>query len=135
TGNILIIPKESEGGFDLRREMIGTGPSYLDNYQPSVGYTLKRIDAYWDSNAIWLDQINYPIVIENAQVLSQIKAGNIHFLQQGLRCEDVFPLKKAETRLNVYAIDLQTASTVMTFGQLPEGKNPFADERVRQAYS
>jgi len=135
TGNIVVIPKEADGGFDMRREMIGTGPYYLDNYQPSVGYTLKRNDAYWDPNGIFLDQINYPIVIENAAVLSQIKAGNIHFLQQGLRSEDVFPLKKDEPRLNVYAIDLQTASTVMTFGQLPEGKNPFSDERVRQAYS
>jgi len=135
TGNIVVIPKEADGGFDMRRQMIGTGPYYLDNYQPSVGYTLKRNEGYWDPSGIFLDQINYPIVIENAAVLSQIKAGNIHFLQQGLRSEDVFPLKKDEPRLNVYAIDLQTASTVMTFGQLPEGKNPFSDERVRQAYS
>ena len=32
-------------------------------------------------------------------------------------------------------MDLETKSTVMTFGQLPASGNAFADERVRQAYS
>ena len=36
TGNVVIIPKEVESGFDIRRDMIGTGPFYLDNYTPSV---------------------------------------------------------------------------------------------------
>jgi ABC-type transport system substrate-binding protein len=135
TGNIVIIPKEADGGFDLRREMIGTGPYFLSEYQPAIGYTLKRHPDYWDQNANLVDQINYPIVSENAAVLAQLKAGNIHFVQQTLKSEDVFPIKKDEPRLNIYAIDLQTASTVMTFGQLPEGRNPFSDERVRQAFS
>jgi peptide/nickel transport system substrate-binding protein len=135
SGNIAIIPKEADGGFDIRREMIGTGPYYLDNYTPSVGFTMKRNDNYWDPQANLLDQINYPIIIDNSQVEAQLKAGNMHYFQAGLRAENVFTLKKDEPRLNIYAMDLQTASTVMTFGQLPEGRNPFSDERVRQAYS
>ena len=51
TGNVVIIPKETESGFDIRRDMIGTGPFYLDNYTPSVSYTLKRNADYWDPNA------------------------------------------------------------------------------------
>ena len=79
---------------------------------------------------------NYPIVTEYAQAVAQLKAGNIHYFQAGLRAEDVFPLKKDEPRLQIYALDLQTANPVVTFGQLPAGKrNPFADERVRQAFS
>jgi peptide/nickel transport system substrate-binding protein len=137
TGNVVIIPKEVESGFDIRRDMIGTGPFYLDNYTPSVSYTLKRNDAYWDANANLVDQINYPIVTEYAAVLSQLKAGNIHLFDPagGLRGEDIFQLKKDDPRLQIYAVDLETKSTVMTFGQLPASGNAFADERVRQAYS
>src|SRR4051812_926413 len=36
TGNVPIMPKESDSGFDPRNEMIGTGPYYLDKYTPSV---------------------------------------------------------------------------------------------------
>jgi peptide/nickel transport system substrate-binding protein len=137
TGNVVILPKEVESGFDLRRDMIGTGPYVLTDYQPSVGFTLKRNADYWDQNANLPDQLNYPIVVDYAQALAQLKSGNIFYLNQagGLRAEDVFTLKKDEPRLQVHALDLQTESTVMTFGQLPEGRSPFQDERVRQAFS
>jgi ABC-type transport system substrate-binding protein len=135
SGNICIVPKEAEGQVDLRREMVGTGPFSLDNYQPSVGFTLKRHADYWDQNAALAEQINYPIVTDVSQVEAQLKAGNIHYFQQGLRAENVFTMKKDEPKLLIYALDLTANNTVMTFGQLPEGKNPFSDERVRQAYS
>jgi peptide/nickel transport system substrate-binding protein len=133
TGNIMIIPKETESGFDLRRDMIGTGPYQLAEYQPSIGFTLKRNPDYWDQNANIAEQINYPIVIEAAAVLAQLKAGNIHHF--AVRAEDLFTVKKDEPRLQIYAVDLATPSSVFTFGQLPDGKSPFTDERVRQAFS
>jgi peptide/nickel transport system substrate-binding protein len=135
TGNMVIIPKETENNvFDIRRDMIGTGPFYLDNYQPSVGFTLKRNADYWDPNANLIDQINYPIVTDNSQAEAQLRAGNIHAFYANLRAENVYQLKKDEPRLNLYPIDLTVAVTVMTFGHLPE-KNPLTDERVRQAFS
>jgi len=135
TGNIVIVPKEVESGFDLRRDMIGTGPYFLSEYQPSIGFTLKRNADYWDQNANLIDQINLPIVIEPAQFLAQIKAGNVYHSADQLRGEDLFQIKSDEPRLQIYALDLQTASMVMTFGWLPEGKSSFVDERVRQAFS
>ena len=114
------MPKETAdpGKYDPKSMALGTGPFYLDNYTPSVSYTLKRNDAYWDPNANLVDQINYPIVTEYAAVLSQLKAGNIHHFDPagGLRGEDIFQLKKDDPRLQVYAVDLETKSTVMTFG-------------------
>ena len=135
TGNVVIMPKEIESGFDPRRDMIGTGPYMLTEYQPSIGFTLKRNPDYWDQNANFADQINLPIVIEYAQFVAQIKAGNIYHSFDQLRAEDLFTIKSDEPRLQIYALDLQTASSVMTFGQLPDGKSPFTDERVRQAFS
>ena len=133
TGNVVIIPKETESGFDLRRDMIGTGPFMLADYQPSIGFTLKRNPDYWDQNANMVDQINYPIVSQNAAVLAQLKAGNIHYFE--IQPEDLFTMKKDEPRLQIYARDLTTSTAVLTFGQLPDGKSPFVDERVRQAVS
>jgi ABC-type transport system substrate-binding protein len=136
TGNIVMMPKEAEGGgLDLRRDMIGTGPYMLSDYQPSIGFTLKRHPDYWDQAANALDQIDLPIVVEYAQFLSQLKAGNVYHTADQLRAEDLFVMKSDEPKLQAYALDLQTQSTVMTFGQLPDGNSPFKDERVRQAFS
>jgi peptide/nickel transport system substrate-binding protein len=133
TGNLIMLPKEVESGFDVRRDMIGTGPFMLDNYTPSIGYTLKANRDYWDPQANFVDQINYPIVIDNSQVEAQLKAGNIHVLAP--RAENLFQLKKDEPRFNIYPIDMTVAVTVMTFGAFPEANNPTRDERVRQAFS
>src|SRR5687767_515520 len=136
TGNIVLMPKEAESGFDIRREMIGTGPYFLEKYEPSQGFTLRRNPDYWDQNAGLVEQIEYPIITENAQAEAQLKAGNIHYFQAGLLAESVFTLKRDEPRLQIYALDLQSANPVVTFGQLPADKsNPFVDERVRQAFS
>jgi peptide/nickel transport system substrate-binding protein len=138
TGNVIVIPKETDAGFDIRRDMIGTGPYMLSEYQPSIRFVLKRNPDYWDQNANFIEQIEYPIIIEYAQFLSQLKAGNIHHTSDQLRGEDLLVLKRDDPRLLIYALDLQTASSVMTFGWLPAGnaeKSPFADERVRQAWS
>jgi peptide/nickel transport system substrate-binding protein len=134
TGNMIILPKEVDGGgFDVRRDMIGTGPFQLDNYTPSVGYTLKANRDYWDQQANFVDQINYPIVIDNSQVEAQLKAGNIHVFAP--RAENLFQLKRDEPKFNIYSTDMTVAVTVMTFGALPETNNPTRDERVRQAFS
>ncbi len=137
TGNVIMLPKETEGGYDIRNTMIGTGPYFLSDYQPSVGFTLKRNPDYWDQNANMVDQINQPIVLDYSQVLAQLRAGNLHYLGKsgGLRPEDILALKKDVPALQTYTVDSSTASTVMTFGQLPDGKSPFLDERVRQAFS
>jgi peptide/nickel transport system substrate-binding protein len=135
SGNVVMVPKETDNGFDIRRDAIGTGPFFLSNYQPSIGFTLRRNEAYWDPKANYVDQIDQPIVSEYAAAIAQLKAGNIHYLQSGLRAEDVMQLKRDDARFDVIARDLETANTVMTFGQLPEANNPFKDERVRQAFS
>ena len=136
TGNVIIVPKETENNvFDIRRDMIGTGPFMLDNYTASVGYTLKRNPDYWDEKAAFVDQINYPIVIDNSQAEAQLRAGNIQLAYANLRQENVFALKKDEPKLSIYPLDMTVAVTVMTFGSLPEANNPLRDERVRQAFS
>jgi len=143
TGGMSILPKETDSSFDIRGDIISTGPFYLSNYQPSVGFTLKRNPEYWDKDSALVDQVDKPIITEYSAVLSQFKAGNIYSFGSYLSgpqitADDVLPTKKDNPRLQIYQGDYAGAGLIgsrMGFGWLPEGKSPFLDERVRQAIS
>ena len=137
-GNLIMLPKETDTGFDIRGDMIGTGPFFLDKYQPSVGFTFKRNPDYWDKDFAMVDQIDLPIVLEYAQRPGAAQ-GRQHPLRcgqsGGLRAEDILPTKKDVPELSIYRTTSTAPRRHMTFGWLPDGKSPFIDERVRQAYS
>ena len=136
TGSILIIPKETDNGFDISKDMIGAGPYIMDKYETSLGFTMKRFAGYYDNDWGYVDQIDIPIVPEYAQVLAQFKAGNIHFFNNNvIRPEDVLPIHNEAPRTQIFAADPVASTNVLTFGWLPAGKSPFLDERVRQAFS
>ena len=143
SGNVPIMPKEADVGFDPRNEVIGTGPFYLDKYTPSVGFTLKRHADYWDKDYALVDTVEMPIVAEYAATLSQLKAGNIYSFGSYrsapiINPEDVLPLKRDVPKIQIYQGEMTSAGligTKMSFGWLPAGKSPFLDERVRQAFS
>jgi peptide/nickel transport system substrate-binding protein len=136
---VYIVPKETDSTLDLRGDMVGTGPWYLANYKPSVEVTLKRHAEFYDKDWALVDQIDMPILLENASALAQFKAGNIHGTDisnnVSIRQEDVLTLKREEPRIQLYQGDLAAAGSVQNFGWLPAGKSPFLDERVRQAVS
>ena len=133
SGAMIVVPKETDTTFDIRSDMIGTGPFVLSNYTASLGATMKRNPDYWDQDFALADQIDMPIVPEYASVLSQLKAGNIYYFL--VRGEDILTIKREEPRIDIYENDFTSNTTELTFGLLPEAKSPFLDERVRQAYS
>ena len=143
TGNICFMPKEADNAFDPRNEMIGTGPFYLDKYQPSQGFTLKRHPDYWDKDFALVDQIDMPIISEYSQALSQFKAGAIYSFGSYrsnpiINADDVLPTKRDLPKIGIFQGDITAAGLIgqkMSFGWLPAGKSPFLDERVRQALS
>src|SRR5262249_46953013 len=45
---VIVIPKETDTTFDIRNDVIGTGPYFLESYSPSVGFTLKRNPEYYE---------------------------------------------------------------------------------------
>lgn len=141
TGKPNIIPKETDSTFDIRSDMIGTGPFVLDNYSPTVGFTYRRHEEYWDSPWPFVDRVEVPIVSQYPQAVAQLRAGNIYSYAYSntntVQAEDVLPLKREVPDINIYASD-PTATTVrsLVFGWLPNDANkPFKDERVRQAIS
>ena len=142
SGNILIYPKETEDQnvFDIRSQMIGTGPFYLKEHVPSVRFTMARNTEYWDKDWALIDEIDQPILPEYATRQAQFKAGEIYSSDTWdrtgfLRPEDVLAVKKDQADLLIYEAPMAVGAGAITFGQLPQGQSPFTDERVRQAIS
>jgi ABC-type transport system substrate-binding protein len=134
TGQILMYPKETGSSFDIRQDMIGTGPFQLKQHTNSVSFVLERNPDYWDKDFALVQTIEQPVLGEYAARLSQLRAGNLHFWPD-IRAEDVVPLKRDEPGINLYETSFLPTTTVWTFGHLPVGSNKFQDERVRQAVS
>jgi ABC-type transport system substrate-binding protein len=132
-----MLPKETDTTFDIRGDQIGTGPFVLDKYQPSRAFTYKRNPEYYNKDVPYVDGVDLPIVSERAARLAQFKAGNIHTLygQNRILAEDILATKKDVPELLVYEDDVDSTSLHTAFGWLPDGKSPWLDERVRQAYS
>jgi peptide/nickel transport system substrate-binding protein len=146
SSGLAIASKESDGGFDSRQEMIGTGPYVLESYRPSQGFTFKRNPEYYAPDDALLAQIDMPIIPEYAAALAQFKAGNIYSFGSysaapKITADDILPVVREDKRIAVYlgdqAYPAATGSTrrIMAFGWLPDGKSPMMDERVRQAIS
>src|SRR5439155_7666702 len=70
TGRPSIIPKETDSTFDIKQNMIGTGPYVLDKYEQSVGFTYKRNPDYYDKDFPMHDVVEVPILLEYAQALA-----------------------------------------------------------------
>ena len=133
TGSVLILPKETDNGFAIGTDMIGMGPYIMQKYEPSVGFTMKRFEDYYDKDWGYLDEINFPIIVDASAALAQFKAGNI--LYYNVAQQDILTVKSEAPNINIYEGDMTASTNVLTFGLLPEGKSSFLDERVRQAVS
>ncbi len=139
TGQILMYPKEAADPdvFDPRQGVIGTGPFYISQHEPSVDFTLTRNPEYWDQDFALVDSIHMPILPEYAARQTQLRAGAVHFGRPGndiVRPTDLLTLKKDVDDLQLYVAETRINSSVMTFGT--QGTNvPYFDERVRQAIS
>jgi peptide/nickel transport system substrate-binding protein len=129
---INLIPKEAANpqAVDLRNIMLGAGPFYMSKHEPSVGFTFKRHEDYWDKNNVFIDQIDYPIIPEYAAGMAQFRTGAIH--TYAVRQEDVVSLKRDVPSINLYAGDIATSAIQnLVFGR----KTPaLRDQRVRQAF-
>lgn len=131
--DLIIQPVESADKYDPKQQMRGSGPYYLDNWTPGVGYSFKRNPGYHDSALPYLDGIEMPVIPEYAQQLAQFKAQRIWALDA--RSEDLLSIKRENSstvlrRNLVYYLD---APDLIAMSQLPG--SPFLDVRVRRAMS
>ncbi len=138
SGSHAIVPREANGDtLDLNNQMVGTGPFFLAEHEPSVRFDFKKNLNHWDADNWLLDEISMPIVPEYASRNAQLQAGNIYHAWSPngniMAGPDVLAMKNDQPAINLYEGVFRAAAFVWTFGHL--GENQFADERVRQAIS
>jgi peptide/nickel transport system substrate-binding protein len=131
--------KNKEENFAVRNAN-GTGPFVLVSREPDVKTVMKRNDAYWGKGEVPLQvtEIIYTPIKADATRVAALLSGEIDFVQD-VPVQDIAKLKEdqkirlnsgPENRtiffgMNVGAADLKSDNV--------DGKNPFADKRVRQA--
>jgi ABC-type transport system substrate-binding protein len=145
TGEVgAVYPKEADGGFDPRKQPIGTGAYQLDKFTPSGSIVYKKNPEYWNKEAGFPDSIEIPFISQYTTWLAQLKAGAVYAPPGGnamVQPEDVIPTKKDVPALNMYSFvrpnNNFTPGFTQRFGwkDLDGKKTPFADVRVRQAIS
>jgi peptide/nickel transport system substrate-binding protein len=140
TGKPSIIPKETDGAFDIRSDMIGTGPYVLENYTPTVSFKYQRNPDYYERQFPFIDTIEMPIIPEYAAAIAQLKNGGIYTYSTGnylVQPEDIVPLKNDVSELQLVQVQptgFAVRSLIFGWPDTEENK-PFKDERVRQAVS
>jgi peptide/nickel transport system substrate-binding protein len=131
TTDLWIMPKETEGGFDPKKEMRGSSAWFLEKYTPSAGFTVARNPNWYRNDLPLADRVDYPIVGEYAAGLAQFRAGNT--LNFGVQDTDVLQTKKDIPELTMLQGNFNNLWYNSWFGY--NGNSPFKDERVRQAVS
>jgi ABC-type transport system substrate-binding protein len=132
-GNFAILPREQDGGYDIRTRPIGTGPYIMAEHSPSQRFVYQKNPHYYDKSGPYVDGVEYPIITEYAQGLAQLKAGGLYtYLVAG---EDMLQTKRDVPALSLYEGAMQSLGSGVVFGYRNNEKAPFRDERLRQAFS
>ncbi len=136
-----VLPKEAESQFDPRLEMRGSGPFYMSEYKPSIGFTYKRNPGYWNTQQPYIDGMDVPILGEYASALAQFRSGSIWVYDDVgagslIRSEDILPTKRDVPEIGLFTSQLN-APTGRGFYGFEGGlqQSPLVDQRVRQAFS
>ena len=131
--------KNKEENYAVRHAN-GTGPFVLVSRQPDVKTVMRRNDKYWGIGAVPLEvtEIVYTPIKSDATRVAALLSGEVDFVQD-VPVQDIERLKSTQNLrvnlgpenrtiffgMNVGAADLKSDNV--------QGKNPFADKRVRQA--
>ncbi|SDN73319.1 ABC transporter substrate-binding protein [Ensifer sp. YR511] len=130
TGWMLIIPKHFvEGGGDLKKTVMGSGPFKFASYQTGVSVNLVRNPDYHVSDRPYLDGITFYIVPDPATVYGYFRTGQIH-VYESLQGEDG---RRAEKEFGDKILVQGTPSYGFSSLVFNATKAPWNDPRVRQA--
>ena len=129
TLGLFIMPMESDGKFDPRREMRGSGAWILDKYEPSVGMEYKRNPNWYVKDRPFLQGWSQPIISEYAQQLAQFRAGQIW--GGVVRQEDIITTKRDLPETLLIQTEYGPTAPGIFFGW----ESVFKDVRLRQAMS
>jgi peptide/nickel transport system substrate-binding protein len=131
--------KNKEENFAVRNAN-GTGPFILVTREADVKTVMKKNDAYWGKDGVPLEITELTIVPIKADAtrVAALLSGEVDFVQD-VPVQDIERLKSApkmritagaENRSIFFGLDVASKDLK---GDNVDGKNPFADKRVRQA--
>jgi peptide/nickel transport system substrate-binding protein len=136
-----LLPTTYGGHVDYaERHANGTGPFKLVSFEPDVGTAMARNAEWWGlgQNPHNLDQIMHSVIKDPARRLAALLDGEVDFVSDPPladldRIEATPGLKLERTNeTRTIFLGLDQGSTELRSSNV-EGRNPFADRRVRQA--
>ncbi len=104
----------------------GSGPYKISQYEPGVGMTLVRFDAYWGGKP-QLDGVELRAIVDAAARFNALKVGEVH-VAHAIAPNNILEAKQ-NSALRVDHIELPRASTLYTNFTKPALKH----EKIRQA--
>jgi peptide/nickel transport system substrate-binding protein len=126
-----LMPREADGGFDVRNDIRGTGPWMLEKFTPSLGTTWMKNPNYFLTGQPYFDRYELPTIGEHATQLAQFRAGNIW--TNVARSDEILELWRDLPQTDVHQASDFSNLTGVNFGYA--GNSQFKDKRVRQAVS
>lgn len=117
-----------EPGSVINENPIGTGPFVFQEWQSGQSITLENNEDYWGEPA-HLDSVTFKVVPEDLTRISELQTGDAH-VTTPLSPSDVEQVENTEG----LKVQRQESSALSYIGFNME-KEPFDDERVRQAIS
>ncbi len=115
-----------EFGADLTRHPVGTGPFRFVSWEEGQRVVVERNPDYWGDPA-HVARLEFVVVNNAATRVAMLQSGEVHYIE-GLPPQLV-PTIEADANLEV----LSGPTNFLRILQLNTTKEPFTDERVRQA--
>jgi ABC-type transport system substrate-binding protein len=129
---IVVMPVESDGGYDIRNDMRGSGAWRLKSYLRGSNYTYERNPDWYDADKVRLEGMSFPVLPETAAQAAQFRTGALWTYP--VLQDDVVGLKREYPALTMMPQEnFSGGGTWIRFGYLPG--SPFRDERVRKSAS
>lgn len=124
-----MVGKEAVEKFgDLSREEAGTGPFVLKSWTEKLSYKLAKNASYYMKGIPYLNEVNVIVVPDPATRLAGFRSRRADYILTSIT--DLNSLKKANPQISSTSLPAQ----LVTLNFNPE-RNPFTDQRVRQAFS
>lgn len=112
----------------INQNPVGTGPFEFEEWTPGESVVLTRNDDYWGEDAK-LDSVTFKVVEEQSTRIAELETGTSHV------ADAIGPNNMSRVKGMPNASVLQEPSISLSYIGFNMQKEPFDDERVRQAIS
>lgn len=127
-----ILPREALAGtYDPGKQMIGSGPFYLNSYLPGVAVVLGRSGGYFEQGLPYLDRVRQAVFSTDDEQVAQFTAGSLDMIRVGQGAMSTAVATNPAAQVTAAISDANDA----IFVQLGDPRSPFQDIRLRRAVS